>query len=66
MEKMTATNSEKRAFAPITSSVLTDARSIMPERFTSISTPTGMSLVTPELGSVSAAQADSQKSAEPR
>jgi hypothetical protein len=66
MEKIKATNVEATAFAPITSSVITDGSSIMPERFTSVSTPTGLSLVPPELSSISAVRASSQKSAESR
>ncbi len=66
MEKITATNVEKMTFAPIASSVLADSAPIMPERFTSVSTPTGMSLVTPELDSVSAVQTTEQNSAECR
>jgi hypothetical protein len=67
METMKITNVETVTFAPIASSVIiTEGNHILPERFTSVSTPTGGAVVAPELSSVSAARVASQKSAESR
>ena len=60
------TNVGKKVFVPVETSVRTITDSIMPERFSSISMPTGISLVAPELASVSAARVSSQNSTESR
>lgn len=53
----TMTNLGRTAVVALVSSVRSEMQSILPERFTSISSPTGFSLVTPELGSTSEPQA---------
>jgi hypothetical protein len=66
MEKIKSTNVEKMAFVPIVSSVVAEGSQIMPERFTSVSSPTGLPVATPEFCTVSAVQPASQKSSESR
>ena len=50
------TNVGRTAVVTLVSSIRVEAGSIVPERFTSISSPVGMSLITPELGSTSLPQ----------